>query len=514
MYQVVIAEDEFFVRLGIKSSVAWEENDMQVVCDVGNGADAWEFIRQNPPDILLTDLRMPQMDGEQLIENIAREGLNTYIIVITCLEEFRMVQKMMSFGVRDYLLKATMTEAEISASVLKAKQELDKKQTAVPSRPTQKQQLSSLLHSFLTASGQYDEVRELLLSRNIPEALFKHTTAVLGIIDDTNDALYNSEQAVNGNILQNLLEILEHDLSSEHCITLALDSQRFLMLLFSRSARAEIHEKLHCVRKESADYLNLRFSMLTAPDIYIEDLPAVYDRLTALSQKHYLHGSNSLISTADSDSPDIARICGPLNEYRDWFGEACGPSAAVRFQICLDNIAERSVISQEEMLYSLLNLTHLIGSYFDSPLEKLRRQCETTILNRPYLNDAVASLDLFLNACRQHQQIVQVSSRPEIRAILTYIHENLSDPELTLNAVARHVGLSETYLSSLFHAEVRQSFRKYLTHVRIETAKHLLEDTNEKIGNIALMTGFSDEGYFSRVFKKVTDVSPKDWRNL
>lgn len=514
MYQVVIAEDEFFVRLGIKSSVAWEENDMQVVCDVGNGTDAWEFIRQNPPDILLTDLRMPQMDGEQLIENIAREGLDIYIIVITCLEEFRMVQKMMSFGVRDYLLKATMTESEISASVLKAKQELDKKQTAVPNRPSQKQQFSSLLYSCLTAPDQYTEVRSVLLSRGISETQLKHTAAVLGIIDDTNDTLYNSEQTVNGNILQNLLEILEHDLSSDRCITLSLDSQRFLMLLFSASAPTELHTRLKTIQKEISDYLNLRFSMLTAPDVNLETLPDIYEKLSAHSLKHYLHGSNSLVSISDTQNIDISRICAPLNEYRDWFGEACGPSAAVRFQICLDNIQERSVISQEEMLYSVLNLTHLIGSYFDTSLEKVRRQCETSILNHPYINDAVASLDLFLNACRQHQQIVQVSSRPEIRAILTYIHENLSDPDLTLNSVARHVGLSETYLSSLFHAEVRQSFRKYLTHVRIETAKHLLEDTNEKIGNIALMTGFSDEGYFSRVFKKVTDVSPKDWRNL
>ena len=76
------------------------------------------------------------------------------------------------------------------------------------------------------------------------------------------------------------------------------------------------------------------------------------------------------------------------------------------------------------------------------------------------------------------------------------------------------MGLSEAYFSSLFHTEIQIPFRKYLTNVRIEEAKYLLEQGDYKIWDIASRTGFSDEGYFSKVFKKMTDVSPKDWRKL
>ena len=513
MYQVVIVEDEFFVRLGIKNSVAWEENDMQVVYDTGNGADAWEFIRHNRPDILITDILMPDMDGEQLIENIYKSHLNTYVIVITCLEEFRMVQKMMSLGVRDYLLKATMTEQEIQDSIIKAKKELDKKAIAAPRRTTRRQMLAPLIRSWLADSTQYDQVCQAFENQELSTE--SCMTAVLGVIDSVNEQNRQSAGVSGGNLCQNLIDLLEHQqLSGFRSIALALDSQRFLMLLFSETPAENTADRLTRLQTEVSDYLNIRFSLFYEENKKLPDLPESYERLTGILNRHYLHGSGCLLALENYQEPVIPKVCAPLSQFRDWFGEVCGAGAAVRFQNCINSIETHAAKSQEEMIYALLNLSHLIGSFFDQSLEKDRRQCECSIINVPFLEDAVAALELFLSACRQHLQMTQMRYRPEIRAILSYIHENLSDPDLTLNSVAKHVGLSETYLSSLFHAEVKQPFRKYLTHARIETAKYLLENTDEKIGSIAIKTGFSDEGYFSKVFKKVTNLSPKDWRNL
>ena len=150
MYQVIIAEDEFFVRLGIKNSVSWEKYNMQVVCDAGNGAEALRAIQKSCPDVLITDLLMPGMGGQQLIESVRDAGLEPYIIVITCLEEFKTLQKMMSLGVRDYLLKATMTEAEIQASLQKAREALDKQARQLePARAPAGNRFSQLMQAYL-----------------------------------------------------------------------------------------------------------------------------------------------------------------------------------------------------------------------------------------------------------------------------------------------------------------------------------------------------------------------------
>lgn len=134
MYKVLIAEDELFVRLGIKNSIDWEACNMQVICDVSNGEQALSKAKEYEPDIVITDILMPGMNGEELIEELQKLSFEPYIIVITCLEDFLLVKKLLSKGIRDYILKATMTENEIMECLERAHKYLAKhKQPGLPS---------------------------------------------------------------------------------------------------------------------------------------------------------------------------------------------------------------------------------------------------------------------------------------------------------------------------------------------------------------------------------------------
>ncbi len=409
MYQVIIAEDEFFVRLGIKNSVSWEKYNMQVVCDASNGAEALRAIRQSCPDVLITDLLMPGMGGQQLIESVREAGLEPYIIVITCLEEFKTLQKMMSLGVRDYLLKATMTEAEIQASLQKAKEALDKQARLAPASAP-----SSHSESFARLMKAYLEDPSLCRqTQGALEGLNLSVSGALPIVLGTIAEVYKADSPASGglseHICQNLVDLAGHQHTPGfRCLPLKLDERRFFLFFFPEGSRAEavpdLHALLQRLRGELQDYLNIRLSLLV-------------DR-----------------------AEDFARL------------PAC----------C------RQLLSVQ------------------------KRQNPKDVQEITFLPDY----------------------RPEIRAALEIIRRNLSDPNLSLRFVAEKVGLSEAYFSSLFHAEIRIPFRKYLTNVRIEEAKYLLEQGECKIWDIACRTGFSDESYFSKVFKKATDVSPKDWRKL
>ena len=109
MYRVLIAEDEVFVRLGLKMSVEWEKMDMRVIADAANGQQAWDIYEKEHPDIILTDIRMPVMDGMELIRRIRERDRETRIVILSCLEEFQLVREAISMGVSDYILKLTMT---------------------------------------------------------------------------------------------------------------------------------------------------------------------------------------------------------------------------------------------------------------------------------------------------------------------------------------------------------------------------------------------------------------------
>lgn len=123
--KVLIVEDEVLVREGLKSVIGWDKLGMEVVGDAANGRQALEIYERERPDIVLTDIRMPVMDGLELIAKIREEDKKTGIVILTCYEEFGYLQEALRMGVSDYILKLKMKPAEIEAAMAKVKKKLD-----------------------------------------------------------------------------------------------------------------------------------------------------------------------------------------------------------------------------------------------------------------------------------------------------------------------------------------------------------------------------------------------------
>ena len=124
-YKVLIVEDEVLVRGGLKSVIGWEKLGMEIIGDAANGKQALEIYEADKPDIILTDIKMPVMDGLELIARIREKDEKTKIVILTCYEEFEYLQEAMRMGVSDYISKLRMKPAEIEAAMEKLKRELD-----------------------------------------------------------------------------------------------------------------------------------------------------------------------------------------------------------------------------------------------------------------------------------------------------------------------------------------------------------------------------------------------------
>lgn len=125
MYKVIIAEDEVFVRMGYKTVIRWQELGMEVVADVANGREALEAYQRTQPDIILTDLRMPVMDGLALIRAIRATDARTRFLIITCLEEFDKAREALELGVSGYVLKLDANVEDLERKLSAICKELD-----------------------------------------------------------------------------------------------------------------------------------------------------------------------------------------------------------------------------------------------------------------------------------------------------------------------------------------------------------------------------------------------------
>ncbi|WP_391575179.1 response regulator, partial [Cohnella sp.] len=125
MIKVLIAEDEMLVRIGLKNSVDWQKFGMRVVADVSNGQLAWEAVLRERPDLVLTDIKMPVMDGMELIAKMKDNGSRAKFVILTAHEEFGLVRKALQLGVKDYILKLKMSIEEIEQLLKRLGKEIE-----------------------------------------------------------------------------------------------------------------------------------------------------------------------------------------------------------------------------------------------------------------------------------------------------------------------------------------------------------------------------------------------------
>ena len=122
--KVLIVEDEVLVRLGLKSVIRWGDMGMEIIGEAANGVQALEIYEKSRPDIILTDIKMPVMDGLEMLARIREKDNVTRVVVLTCYEEFKYLQSAMRMGISDYILKLQMKPAEIETVMAKIREEI------------------------------------------------------------------------------------------------------------------------------------------------------------------------------------------------------------------------------------------------------------------------------------------------------------------------------------------------------------------------------------------------------
>lgn len=194
MWKVLLVEDEVFVRESVREIIAWEELGFTVCGEAGNGAEALEMIRQNAPDLVISDIVMPEMDGVELLRRTREEGYDSRFVMLTCMSDFENVRQAMEYGASNYILKLSMSVNSLRDTLRKINNELVKSRqpssevlnSAAPPSPLPHEELTShpeIQKILQYLHAHYDEditvksmSQYVMMAENYVSTLFKKKT--------------------------------------------------------------------------------------------------------------------------------------------------------------------------------------------------------------------------------------------------------------------------------------------------------------------------------------------------
>jgi two-component system response regulator YesN len=536
MLKLLLVEDEVNTREGIATIIDWEALDIQICGQAGNGKEALALMDQELPDILLTDIRMPVMDGLELVKEIRNRSWDTACVVITGYSDFEYAQSALRLGVVDYIMKPC-PPAEISkifqklATEIKAKKRMESDISGlqyqwrenVPILKTQ------LLSRWLHAPNQppvnrIEQMKGLNMSIHSADIFVFIVHFDLKTLDNLN---YNKTDLeliryATANIIDETMAASFH---TKLEIIQENDDVIVLCNANEQIQHTETKEALLLLQKNLETYLKLSVSIgVGRTKASIDTLDESYqEALIALKTKFY-HGTGGIyFYHVDEPEPVESAInvdlkltnlevsiidclraglySDVLNHAEKWFEYFQEQSMHSRSEINLQTIS---------LLARLMNLAkeqEVSSTDWQNKLVVLADQV-TRIETLEELSGLVFKVI---------HQIVEIMNphkthRRKIQQALEYISRNYNSSNLSLAAVAKSLFVSNTYLSTMFKQELGINFLDYIHQFRIERAKPLLKAGNLKIQNISREVGYFDESHFTKTFKKWTGMSPSQYQ--
>ncbi|MFH5182163.1 response regulator [Paenibacillus sp. TAB 01] len=513
MYKVLLVDDERIILDGISNVVPWQEAGTELMGTARNGIEAFEKIQQDPPDIIISDIRMPGMDGLQLAEKVSEQFPGIRMILLSGFSEFQYAQSAMKYGVRHYLLKpcneSKITEAlqELVDELKQSEEEEDfirnMRYGLEKMLPQMKEQF---LKEFVTNKtygahdwAYYADLFSIDLgSRRVRLILFQlegrfefeHLFAVKNIAG----------------------ELLEHPVLSSTV------GDHVLMVVEDREDVSRLHERIEQIRTTFLHYYKIDLTIALSEADEITRARLLYRQtVECLNYRFYL-GEGSLITPrdiVDVQSREAAKEWSYDDEklllqiktgQREEAVEEIDAFFAKIGALRLDIETSKSYVIQLFMAVVRLADPERMNDY----MEKLVKLAEMNTLA------AIQSLfkemagEIALNNYDKHKN----KHSAIVEKVTEIIEEQLGNPALSLNWVAHQMlYMNADYLGKLFKKETGEKFSNYVMRLRIKKATEVIEKNEDvKIFEIAEMLGFGDNPqYFSQVFKKYVGCTPSEY---
>lgn len=527
-YHVLIADDERLICDLLRKIIEWDALNLKLVGVIRNGKDLLEEIIRLKPDIVITDICMPDINGIELIRRIREMGLPCRFIIVSGYRQFEYAHNAMRFDVDDYILKP-IDASELNNSLRKTIASLECKSPGGNGATTERKGLNHLLIQHLLIN--IDEENASSLSQlnakygtDFCEGTFCVAIIKLDILEDTIERSKNAT-ALSESIAQTITTRLNG--VCNYLITDASIDSVNILLNYDASAQTVVMDALtdsFHISEHIADlFIGLRMVLAIGnPCDDIRICRHSYDQAMIALWNRICHPMESILYYSHlSTNIDLSFRADALSEYTELLSSIDNldlDALHIGFTALKDCMVNDENTTRTGVL--LLSLCAPIAEKLSSRLERPTDAhfIENELRQAFFAAYSIESLqkgyfDTVLSMAEQLSRESEARLKRPIRQAIEYIDNNYAKP-LNLESVAGIVFLSPHYFSNLFVREVGSTFSEYLNHVRINAAKRYLRNTNMTINEIAESVGYADARYFSKVFIKDTGIKPKDYRKF
>lgn len=518
MYKFIVVDDECLIRKGILKKVENFDLNLEYVGEAENGEDAIALIKKVNPNIILMDMRMPLMDGRELLKKLNQDFPALKIIVISGYSDFEYVQKAISASVVDYILKP-FNRKEIYDSLARAISSIDKEASTI--NKIEKIEIEKEQANYTSDLRYFTNL--IINTETFYNADFVKSKTISNIISSSSYILLSiySPEKKSKDLYSNLLALT--NLSDTFLVIPGEENQNICFLLCFSSQPSEILDLVKIQAEAIYDYFrtilnidtyisisNIKFDLQFINNAYLESVLSLDNRDIHSKQRIYFSDNIKIkaveLNWAKMDqlmffieSGNIEKVSELLNDFFNNL-ELISPltlkNIKYNCKILLTNV--RNMLKE---YYSTLNNFSFFTSY------------EVIIDNTLDFNIIIKQSQQFFNHITSLLKVKNIYSSDQlIDNIKKYIQKNYTQ-NITLEKISVLFFINPSYCSFLFKEKTNENFINYITKIRIVKAEELLKNTNYKVYKIAKLLGFDNDKYFFRVFKKATGYTPEEYRS-
>lgn len=534
--KVFLVEDEMVIRRGIKNSIDWEKEGYIFCGEASDGELAYPMIIKEKPDILITDIRMPFMDGLELCKLVKKELPNIKILILSGYDEFDYAKEAIRLGVTEYLLKpissGKLLEAlnGVSESIRREKEDKDLVRKCMEEMRENTEHEKQKFFEQMIAGNlsmadalETGEKYEMNLSAGMYNLLLFRFT--LGEENrKSGELLGEAEYAI-----EKLTERLEYVFEFQR----GVEGWAFLLMADNEEQMSErVKELSKDLEEIMKNYSTIAyFGGIGQPVARLRELEESFREAERALAARFTMELNRIISVEDIrmaqnvDTLDDIEITsfGEIEKTRTMLEKFLNNGAEDEIDefvdVYINELPEENLKSVLMRQYIIMDAYIVMMSFCEkfegiegemqAQSEELKNSMKTIqtleeIKNyiRMLLKKIIGVRDTISG--RRYSDIIEIA-KDQIRK--TYMSD-----EISLNTIAAEVGMSPSYFSSIFSKEMGKTFVEYLTEIRMDRAKELLMCSSMKTSEIGYEVGYKDPHYFSYIFKKTQNCTPKEFR--